>query len=86
MNLAKHTIELIEDATYRNDHWEARRILANRLGMSLTAKMIDILEAQHHRKGSISDDLFEIRNELTEDIMKEARAQFDNIEEIRDAF
>lgn len=76
----KDLIDDISDATDRNQHTKARMILADFIGATDLFDKYEIIDRIHMKKGDLDSDLQDKRNALDDELFKDAKEYFTDVE------
>ena len=79
-------IKKIDMATDRNNHNEARRLLAVAMGNKKLAKVYTAIEDLNMALGHLPPELSKLRNKLDKDLFKQAKKTYSDYEQISGVF
>ena len=80
------TIEKIGMATNVNDHNGAVILLAKSMREMKVVKMMELLKKMHKEMGHMTDDMIAIRTGMYDALMKKAKKQYSNYNDLYKAF
>ena len=72
--------------TYKNDHNASVLLLARMMREKRVEKMMNLLIQMHKENGSMSSDMIAIRTGMYQELMKKAKRQYSNYNDLYKAF
>ena len=84
--LDQKVIDKIAQMTDRNDHNASVILLARMMKEMKVVKMMELLVQMHKANGSMSSDMIAIRTGMYQELMKKAKRQYSNYNDLYKAF
>ena len=84
--LDQKVIDKIAQMTDRNDHNASIILLARMMKEMKVVKMMELLVQMHKANGSMSSDMIAIRTGMYQELMKKAKRQYSNYNDLYKAF
>ena len=82
MKIKPDSIKKIEEATHYNDHTQALILVAEALGLDDYVEALDNLHNEHLEYGYLTEDIYQERNIIYRELMREVRANVKNATDV----